>query len=197
MICNEIPSAKPRKKYVEVPVHRPEKGRQEQNKPKKTYSANFSSRRHRSKHEGSGANISEVIIEIPERDSSRHPANSKRSLSKEIERLSRDNEEIVTKFNELEDLSVKKILKLKEKISHLQNVNSEVYKENEGIRYRYLELQKSYEDLYNQLEISKVCRKCEEVKHQIDKLTQENQTLRKNNTEVNEDLGMLKIVVFR
>lgn len=198
MITNEIP-IKPRRKYVEVPVHRPEKDRHhEQHRIKKTYSANFSSRKH--KHKCSSTDnvpkISEVIIEIPERDVSSSKI-SKKSLTKEIDRLTKDNEEITDKFNELEELSVKKILKLKEKINSLQNINGDIINEKESITQHYRDLQKAYDNVYNQLELSKVCKRCEELREQLDKVTEENDVLRKRNNDVNEDLGMLKTVVFR
>ncbi|XP_066262539.1 protein Cep89 homolog isoform X1 [Euwallacea similis] len=193
MINHEVPSVKPRRKYLEVPVHRSER-----DKPvavKKTYSTNFNARKYRGKTDNPGAKISEVIIEIPEKNS---PGRiSKRALNEEIERLVKDNEEIASKFNELENLSVKKILRLKEKVGNLQELNAEVTKENEAIKYRYCELQKSYEDLYNELEISKVCKRCEELREQADRVNEENRLLKKRNGEICEDLGMLKTVVYR
>lgn len=191
-----MPMAKPRRKYEEVPVHKPERDKQTQrSKLKKTYSANFSSKTSCNTDHPSSKKISEVIIEIPEKDTSTRP--SKRNLSKEIEKLTRDNEEIAGKFAELEDLSVKKILKLKEKVSNFQNINSDLLKENESLKHHYRELQKAYEEAYNQLELSKVCKRCQQLEAQLEVAIRENQALSKRASDVTEDLGMLKTVVFR
>ncbi|XP_048523587.1 protein Cep89 homolog isoform X1 [Dendroctonus ponderosae] len=196
MISSEMPMVKPRRKYEEVPVHKPERDKQTQPvKLKKTYSANFSPKTCCHPDHASSKKISEVIIEIPEKDPSSRP--SKRNLSREIERLTQDNEQIAGKFAELEDLSVKKILKLKEKVGNLQNINSDLLKENESLRHHYQELQKAYEEAYNQLELSKVCKRCQQLEAQLEAAIQENQALSKRNVDVSQDLEMLKTVVFR
>ncbi|CAG9765916.1 unnamed protein product [Ceutorhynchus assimilis] len=201
MITNDIPSIKPRRKYVDVPVHKPERDNipPEHQKIKKVYSANFTSRKHKHKCLSTDniPNISEVIIEIPDKDFSLSTKISKKHLTKEIERLTQNNEDITAKFNELEDLSVKKILKLKEKINNLQNAYEDVINQNEIIKSQYSELHESYGEIYKQLELSKVCNQCDELREQIEKVDKETKQLRKVNNEVTEDLGMLKTVVFR
>ncbi|XP_050294635.1 protein Cep89 homolog [Anthonomus grandis grandis] len=201
MLTSDLPVVKPRKKYPEVPIHRPERDKPcGPQKIKKTYSANFSAAKHRHKHVSADnvsiPRVSEVIIEIPEKDSSGGKV-CRKSLMREIERLTKTNEDINSKFNELEELSVKKIIKLKEKIASLHNANDEFVKENEAIRCHFSELQKNYEEIYAQLELCKVCKKCEQLRDQIGQLTQNNDSLRKKNQEVLEDLEMLKTVVFR
>ncbi|KAL1512635.1 hypothetical protein ABEB36_002197 [Hypothenemus hampei] len=185
MIANEGSVIRPRRRHrVEVPVH------YNNGKTRKTYSANFSSEKY--KKNATQQKVSEVVIEIPDKGSAK-----KRNLQKEIERLCKDNEEIAAKFHELEDLSVKKILKLKEKIGNLQNVNANVMKENETIKFQYNELKKCYEELFKEYEECKVCLRCEEFAGRLDTVLKENEELRKKNREVHEDLGMLKTVVFR
>ncbi|XP_076267576.1 uncharacterized protein LOC143200783 [Rhynchophorus ferrugineus] len=198
MLNTEIP-VKPRRKHLEVQVHKQDKDVGSNPKLKKTYSANFSSRKHRHKHQSSEIipdhKVSELIIEIPEKDSvHRH---CKKALSKEIERLTRENEDIVSKFNELEDLSVKRILKLKEKITNLQDVNEDISNQSEYIKNQYEELVKCYENVKHQLELSKICKSCEQLSANIKKLNEENDILKKKNMDLCNDLSMLKTVIYR
>lgn len=181
------PPAKPRRKRVEVPIHK-----KQEESIKRTYSANFTSRRCRQKPNDD--RFAEIILEIP--DSENTKAN-KKHLHKEIQRLSKENEDIVAKFNELEGLSVKKITKLKEKIGSLQGLNHNLVKENEIIKIQYGELLKNFEDAKEQLGAPKHCDDCDELKQSVEKLNQENGLLTNDKKELSEDLNMLKNVVYR
>lgn len=185
-----------RKKYIEVPLHKAQRDNHEVPRMKKTYSANFTSKNHREKHGSHNIleqKCSEVIIELPEKDSDI----GKKNVYKEIERLNKNNEDIAAKFNELEDLSVKKILKLKEKVNNLQNLNLELNKDIDYIKNQYYDLAKYYENVKSQLELRKICKNCEGFRENVTKVIDENDVLRKQNSEVKEDLNMMKTVVFR
>ncbi|KAJ3638921.1 hypothetical protein MTP99_002249 [Tenebrio molitor] len=181
---------KPRRKKLEVPIHKTD------NKAnidtKRTYSANFHSKRYKQREEKSPKSQkntpeSEIVTQKV----------SRRYLNKENARLAKENEDIIIKFNELEELSVRKILKLKEKISTLQNLNEEVSEENNRLKGHSQELLAALEDLKVQLEISKYCRSCEEFKATIQKLNEENSVLKHAKKDLEDDLNMLKTVVYR
>ncbi|XP_060534727.1 protein Cep89 homolog [Cylas formicarius] len=179
----------PKRKHVTVPVHRSEREKKnDDSRNKKTYSANFSSRRHK-------ANPKQNDGVIPERETPKRTC--RKTLSKEVERLNQENQDLTAKFNELEDLSVKRILKLKEKVTTLQNINAEIANETHVIRRQYQELLEKCEDAKSGAEVSKACENCQELGKIIDKLSAENEECRLNNKELNEDLNMLKTVVYR
>ncbi|XP_063905027.1 protein Cep89 homolog isoform X2 [Zophobas morio] len=173
---------KPRRKKLEVPIHNA--GDDVKIDTKKTYSANFHSRRYKHREEKSPQENDLQKI-------------SRRHLSKENARLAKENEDVIIKFNELEELSVRKILKLKEKISSLQSLNEEVSKENSYLKEHSQELLSTLEDLKVQLEITKHCRSCEDFKRTIQKLTEDNSVLQNTKKDLEEDVNMLKTVVYR
>ncbi|CAH0551940.1 unnamed protein product [Brassicogethes aeneus] len=182
---------RPRRKKPEVQVHK----NQEDEPYRKTYSANFNSRKCRHKKTEDNKHFTEVILELPE--SERSTKTSKRQLNVEMQRLAKENEDVVAKFNELEELSVKKITRLKEKITSLQQINNTIIKDNDYIKNQYQELMHSFEEIKMQLEISQNCKTCEDLRVVVDKLSADNTSISKTNRELNEDLEMLKTVVYR
>ncbi|XP_018566046.1 protein Cep89 homolog [Anoplophora glabripennis] len=197
MPTNDVP-AKSRRKKVDVPVHKIYQSHKEGRK--KSFSANFNA--HKDKHRNKETEIvdhqpihTEVIVEIP--DSDRSAKVSKKQLAKENLKLTNENKELIVKFNELEDLSVKKITKLREKIGSLQLTNAEIEKENKYLNEQYQDLLYNYESAQKQLESSRVCKNCEELSIVIDKYSAENTLLKNSSKELAEDLDMLKTVVYR
>ncbi|KAJ8979230.1 hypothetical protein NQ317_019082 [Molorchus minor] len=190
---------KSRRKNVEVPIHRTHGISHESRK--KTFSANFNSRKCKNKdiaRDDPNFNApvhAEVVVEIPESDWS--IKNSKKLLAKEIIRLGDENKELYSKFNELEELSVKKITKLRDKIHVLQNTNSEIDKENAYLKEQYQGLLGHYEEVRKELEGSRVCKTCQEFKVSLEKYSADNNLLRISNKELSQDLEMLKTVVYR
>lgn len=185
-MSNKDVPAKPNRRHVHVPVHK------DRSSHKKTFSANFNSNKKTAEDQNLQANI---ILEIPESD--RSGKIRKKHLIKENQRLIDENKEIVSKFHELEDLSVKKIMKLKEKIASLEKLNEEISKTNNELKGKYKELVESHHILEEQLETLRICGCCEKLKEVIEKCSKENSILKNSNNELNSDLDMLKTVIYR
>lgn len=188
MSSHEVP-AKPRRQKPDVPIHR---NAEHSEKHKKTFSANFNSKG--SRPSLAHPHHTEIIVELP--DSGRHKPR-RRYLMNENVRLRSENEELLEKYHELEDLSVRKITKLKEKIGGLQLANAEVNQHNAELKLQCESLLISYEDLTKQLELKAVCHNCRQLKATIDALTKDNNSLKSKNNELIVDLNMLKTVVYR
>ncbi|KAJ8924122.1 hypothetical protein NQ315_006905 [Exocentrus adspersus] len=193
MPTNDVP-VKSRRKKVDVPVHKTFHSGKEGRK--KSFSANFNAQKNKDLDIQDNRPIhTEVVVEIPDTD--RSSKVSKKQLVKENCKLNENNRELVTKFNELEELSVRKITKLREKIASLQTAKVEIEKENKYVREQHQDLIYNYENLQKQLESSRICRNCEELSSVIDKYNADNNALENRNKELNEDLNMLKTVVYR
>ncbi|CAH1162877.1 unnamed protein product [Phaedon cochleariae] len=200
--ANGLP-VKSRRKKLEVPVH--------DNGHRRTFSANFNAASfpEKSAH-------TEIIVEIPDAD--RGSRTGKRQLRKENLRLSLENQEVLARFHELEELSVKKIVKLRDKVTALQAINASLEKENCEVRRHLDELleqheeanrllgqQKEvnrqllgqYEEANRLLELSKCCKGCESLKEEVEMRSKENGLLKEKDVELSEDLKMLKTVVYR
>lgn len=198
MPSNDVP-VKSRKKKIDVPVHKSNQTQKEGRR--KSFSANFNS--HKDKYRNKETEVvgvnqpihTEVVVEISDPDKSGKI--SKKHLVKENVKLTNENRELIVKFNELEELSVKKITKLREKIGSLQLINAEVEKENRNVKEQYHNLIYNYENVQKQLESSRICKNCEELSAVIDKYSDENTLLKNSNKELTEDLDMLKTVVYR
>ncbi|KAJ8936623.1 hypothetical protein NQ314_012238 [Rhamnusium bicolor] len=154
MPTNDIPT-KPRRKKVDVPVHKTHDVFQEGRK--KSFSANFNSKKYKFKNPDTEGNFNEpihteIVVELPDTD--------------------------------------------REKISLLQNSNEEIDKENKYLKEQYHNLVLGYEDLQKQLETSKFCKNCEDLKISIEQYSTDNSILRNSNKELKEDLNMLKTVVY-
>lgn len=178
-MSSDLPS-KPRRKKPEVPIHCTENLRDNNETIKKTYSANFHSKRYRQKHEEKSPKNKQK--ETADSETIQQKV-SRRHLSRENSRLTKENEEIVAKFNELEELSLKKILKLKEKISFLQTSNEKFTEENFILKEKLRNLEH--------------CNSCDLLKSSLKKIQEENTLLRNENHSMNQDLEMMKTVVYR
>lgn len=185
-MSNKDVPAKPKRRHVHVPVHN------DRNNHKKTFSANFNATKKTSEGQNLQANI---ILEIPESD--RSGKVRKRHLIKENQRLTDENKEIISKFHELEDLSVKKIIRLKDKIASLEKLNEEIGRGNDELTGQYKELLESHRVLEDRIESLKICENCEKLKEIFEKCSQDNEILKNNNRELNSDLDMLKTVIYR
>lgn len=180
--------AKPKRKHVHVPIHK------DRTSHKKTFSANFSSNSNKRPAEDKHLQAN-IILEIPESD--RSGKIKKKYLIKENQRLMDENKEIISKFHELEELSVKKITRLKDKILSLEKLNGEISRNNDELRGQYKDLVKSHELLEGHLEACRICDNCEKLKLLLEKCSQENEMLKNSNKELNSDLDMLKTVIYR
>ncbi|KAK9892316.1 hypothetical protein WA026_019120 [Henosepilachna vigintioctopunctata] len=192
--------AKSKIKEFEVPIHhstneenqRGSSRRSIQNNNARKYRHRSSERYENSPHRSNKEGYIEIQVE---NDSSTKM--SKKQLWKENLQLAKQKEEIIAKFNELENLSVKKIKQLREKVSVLQNEKIEMETENSDLNARVQQLLVEYGDMRKQLEIQKICHGCEEYKAALEKFSTENNNLKLSKQELTEDIGMLKTVVFR
>lgn len=194
MYASDIP-IKPRRKTLEVPVHSSQENLLYQH-TKRTNSAGRKFKHKSNENLGNSARHHEKTTAIVE-DEEKSPRVSKKSLQKEITRLLKEKEDITVKFYELESLSVEKINKLREKIEEIQKRNEDKSREYSHLKNQFQELSSGYEDVKTQLDKCKVCHSCEEYKQSLDKILKENNQLRISNKEVNDDINMLKTVVFR
>lgn len=185
-MSNKDVPAKPKRRHVHVPVHK------DRSTHKKTFSANFNSTKKTSEDQTLQANI---ILEMPESD--RSGKIRKKHLIKENQKLADENKEIISKFHELEDLSVKKITRLKDKIASLEKLNEEISKSNVELTEKYKDLLESHRVLEDRLEALNICENCEKLKGILEKCSQENDKLMNNKSELNSDLDMLKTVIYR
>lgn len=180
--------AKPRRKRIEVPVH----GRETE---RKTYSANFNSRRKHNKtvdfEETAKADI-DSTSSIPDNPDSKI---KKKHLVREIERLTHEKNELVEKCNNDENVFAKKVTRLREKLNAIQNVNSQIQNENNILQQQYQELALAYDEIKAQLENRS--QNCEQLKQIVEKSNADYNLLRSNNKDLLEDINMLKNVVYR
>ncbi|CAH2012266.1 unnamed protein product [Acanthoscelides obtectus] len=173
---------KPRRRKHETPV-----------KPtRKSFSANFHSKYYQNQQHGDA----ERPPDLQDSDT-RSERVSKKHLKRENARLKSENQQLVSKFQELEELSVNKILRLKEKIGNIQVDNAELNKQNSELRLQYESLVMVNDDLRHQLELRKVCKKCGDLQSILNTYKADNHLLRKVNKELNEDLEMTKTVIYR
>ncbi|KAB0804192.1 hypothetical protein PPYR_01162 [Photinus pyralis] len=96
-----------------------------------------------------------------------------------------------------EEYYKRKVLHLKEKLTNLKHFNDEVIKENSQIKNEYQELLVHFEDIRDELESSKHCQNCYDLKLAIEKNTDECNNLKTLNTQLTQDVNMLKNVVYR
>ncbi|XP_044744418.1 protein Cep89 homolog [Coccinella septempunctata] len=179
-----------RLKDPEVPIHR----NQQENE---LHVAKKTTRKHRCRSREKQARSSQFPAQEASDENDNYPKISKKQLWKDNLQLTREKEEVIAKFNELEDLSVKKITKLREKVSGLQNEKFEIDQENQILKSRLEGLSREYEEVRDLLEQYKVCQNCEEFKIALEQFSSENSSLKKSKVELSEDLDMLKTVVFR
>lgn len=175
-------SSKPRRKKPDVPIHNPYP------ETHKIFSANFNSRK---KHK----NVE--FVQQNDLDEENAQKLNRKQLNKEIDRLRGENLQLIEQLNSSESVSVKKVTKLREKLTVVSNFNSQVVNENQQLRNQYEQLVKAYEDLRVQLEEARQCKACEDVKSALEKSTKDYGLLRATNKELLEDIDMLKNVVYR
>lgn len=175
--------ASERRKYPDVPVH---------GDVKKTFSANFNPRKNLIAQE-TKRRPQPTIEEANEEEDESKPKVSKRTLRKEVERLSKENGILSEKFGRME----KRSLKMREKIQALHDYNDQVVNDYEKIRVQYQELYLTAQELQAKVDESKNCMNCEKLKSDLEKVDGEYVELRKTNKELLEDIDMLKNVVYR
>lgn len=186
----------PRKRNVDVPVHR---GNSETSQPiHKTFSANFNSRRKQKTVEFADTQSFEQdnnahINDDPEKETKI----TKKSLCKEIERLSNENAVLLERLAGAESVCSKKIARMREKVMTLQDYYEQLQTENGNLKAKHQELLDAYEGVKAQLKIDKQCESCEQLKKIVEKGNEEYNLLRSNNKDLLDDISMLKNVVYR
>lgn len=190
MYATTVPT-KPRRKDLEVPIHR---NQQENDISRSTKTI---TRKHRHRSRERSCRSPQFSNQEASDENENYSKISRKQLWKDNLQLTKEKEDIISKFNELEDLSVKKISKLREKVSGLQNNKFEVEEENRILRSSLEGLGREYEEVRNQLELYKVCQNCEEFKAALEQFSNENGALKNTKLELTEDLDMLKTVVYR
>ncbi|VEN36307.1 unnamed protein product, partial [Callosobruchus maculatus] len=68
---------------------------------------------------------------------------------------------------------------MKEKIGNIQVTNAEINKQNSELRLQYESLVMANDDLRHQLELSKVCKNCQELQTALNTYKADNNLLRK------------------
>lgn len=196
------PSSKPRRKKVDVPVHNvyPE----QKCETTKTFSANFNSRKkHRTvEFDSSAPQPAEAGIHLSLasdlRDSEgNYQKPNRKQLNKEIDRLRSENLQLIEQLQNCESVSLKKIVKLRDKLNVVNNFNGQIINENQALKNQCEQLAKAYDDLRMQLEEAKQCKSCEDMKNALESSAKDYTLLRTTNKELLEDINMLKTVVFR
>ncbi|CAG9864066.1 unnamed protein product [Phyllotreta striolata] len=184
-----------------VPVHR--------TNTKKTLSANFIAKRYNSTNHRNGKTTTILANDEPARteiivETLDNPENSKKRLARDNRRLTEQNQLLASKFNELEQLSVRKITKLREKVNVLQLANAHFKQDIEELERTHDTVLQDNERLSAEIQRLKVCERCREYRLEIEATRIDNDNYKKANEsiegrsdELREDLQMLKIVVFR
>lgn len=183
--------SKNRRKKLEVPIHGAETEH-------KTYSANFNARRKQKNVGFEGAyspnHTTDFELAIPEKPDGKI---SRKLLTREIDKLTQEKNEIIDKFNNDEILFTKKITRLKEKLNSIQNINDQIQNENNVLRTQYQDVVLAYEEIKTELELKRNCETCEQLKQMLEKSNADYNLLRSNNKDLLEDISMLKNVVYR
>ncbi|CAG9834359.1 unnamed protein product [Diabrotica balteata] len=197
---------KPRRKKIDVPVHRAIQETNNDHNKIKTFSGNFHSSKYCKNQEITSKAIikdedpihTEIILETVEPNTGSKL--SRRHLVKENYRLLEENRELSSRFNELEGLSVNKITKLREKVNLLQLANSHFKKDIEELEENYEQVLYENNALKIELEKLKICKKCEEYRNEIakcnsdnEKVLNENEILKAKRKEFTEDLAILNL----
>lgn len=201
MNSQDLPT-KGKKTKVDVPIH---KSRNEvDDVSHRTFSANFNPRGKQKNVEFADLkkppkNVPRVYEDnLSQSETNRLDAKvSRKLLNREIERLGSENLELSEKLASSENLYTKKISKIKEKVTALQNHNKQFQNENELLRERYQELLQAYEETKAEIEAKRICANCEQLKLSLEKSNEEYNLLRSNNKDLLEDITMLKNVVYR
>lgn len=192
MYSVEVP-VKPsrRKKIHEVPiVHKVQIEKSPEELPqrhKKTYSANFNSKRTKQKD-------LDVFEDVDERKDVEEVTNkirlSKKFLLKENEKLLTENNDLKLKITLTEDYLNKKNCKLKEKCTEIVIANDEFAKEND-------ELKRQIQIYQSDIETYRNCKQCVEFTKTLDDYKKELNVTQNINKEYELDIDMLKNVIYR
>lgn len=200
MNSQDMPT-KGKKKKVQVPVHT---SRNEvDDVPHRTFSANFNPRGKQKTVEFADLKKSPKHDNVYDDNSNRSEISktdakvSKKILNKEIQKLTSANLDLSEKLANSENVFTKKISRMKEKVTALQNHNKQFQNENELFRERYQELLHAYEESKAEIEAKRTCASCEQLKLSLEKSSEEYNLLHSNNKDLLEDITMLKNVVYR
>lgn len=201
MNSQDVPT-KGKKKKVDVPIH---KSRNETDDVShRTFSANFNPKGKQKNVEFADLKKSPKHVDRVYDDNSNYSEINKQDvkvsrklLNKEIEKLTSENLDLSEKLANSENLYSKKINRMKEKVTALQNHNKQFQNENELLRERYQEMLQAYEEAKTEIEAKRTCTSCEQLKLSLEKSNEEYNLLRSNNKDLLEDITMLKNVVYR
>ncbi|KAI4467611.1 centrosomal protein of 89 kda [Holotrichia oblita] len=194
---------KPRRKKLDVQVHQADRSVSEKDESaRRTFSANHPKR---NKQRKSTESDNEIVKHDENYDENLTAAgdekisgkSSRRHLIRENEQLLRENSELQEKLMSMDVYINKKNNKFKEKLNVLQTLNQEIGEENALLKNQYQELIAQVRAFQNELEVRRNCQKCEELNEIVGKQKNELILLTKSNKESNEDLNMLKNVVYR
>lgn len=194
-----------RKKKLDVPVHRNSK------EPNiKTYSAQFSGRKHPTKEKSvdfqeyksfpsiKSASCDDLDLALVDEQENRPRSTSrKKYLKAEIERLKRDNKVLSEKVENIEEHYNKKLGKCKEKVDTVQSYNEEIINQYNILKEHYEELLSNYQGVVDELETCKNCKTCEELKKVVHRNNEDYNRVKAVNKGLTEDVTMLKTVVYR
>lgn len=188
MYSNEVPVKPRRKKIQEVPtVHKIDSEKLTNNRSNyKTYSANFNPKKLKQKRldqfdQDESQNVEENLYKVK---------TSKKVLLKENEKLFAENNDLKLKISLTEDYLNKKNCKLKEKFNETLIINQELVNEN-------YELKKQMQIYQSDIETCRNCKKCEEFNRILEQRNKDFESVQKVNKEHEEDISMLKNVIYR
>lgn len=197
---NEVP-VKPRRKKLDVQVHRADQRSDRDDSTRKIFAANHPKK---SKHRRSLELDNEDLRQDENNDDSYAAGDDKTSgkisrkyLLRENEKLSRENNELQEKLLSMDVYMSKKNNKFKEKLNSVQTLNEEIAEENATFKNQYQELMAQFRACQNELEVCRNCQKCAELNDIVGRQKNEIVSLSKSNRELNEDLNMMKNVVYR
>ncbi|GLV36462.1 Centrosomal protein 89kDa [Carabus blaptoides fortunei] len=124
----------------------------------------------------------------------------RKHLMKQNEKISAENQNLVEHLSSVQHMLDKKetqLSKLKEKMTAVQNFNKELLNENNIIKTQYQDMLVSLEEFKTQLRTKTKCTSCEELKLVMRKQNSDIVISKTANKELNEDLNMLKNVIYR
>lgn len=125
---------------------------------------------------------------------------SRKHLIKENEKISTENQNLLEHLSSVQHTLEKKetqVTKLKEKLTAVQNFNKELLNENNIIKTQYQDMLVSLEEFKTQLRTKTKCTSCDELKLVMRKQNSDIVISKTANKELNEDLNMLKNVIYR
>lgn len=187
-----------RKKKVDVPVHRsPTEG------SIKTYGAQFPGKKRCGREKSvdfveyktsSIKSASGDELDLVEENPRPH---RKKYLKAENQRLKDDNKNLSEKVEQIEEYYKKKFAKFKEKFESVQSYNEEISNEYNTLKTQYQELLDCYQTSIAELEACRTCKTCEELKKVVHRNNEDYNRIKSVNKGLNEDITMLKTVVYR